>query len=139
MENLDNLNYLSDVEIVFNVNELAVAALVASSDAASGHGAAELGWSVERATFALLRERIVSRDLTPALESMLIRYAGAVADRSAFLDLVDRADSLADLERRLTSENRYLGYRFVLSRQEGGLCPGCWMTEAVVPFEVPSI
>ena len=36
----------------------------------------------------------------------------------------------------LTRENRYVGYRFGLSRQESRACDGCWMTDSVVPFEV---
>ena len=33
-------------------------------------------------------------------------------------------------------DNAFLGYRFTLSRQSGGSCAGCWMTDAVVPFTV---
>ncbi len=36
----------------------------------------------------------------------------------------------------LTRENRYVGYRFDLSRQESPACDGCWMTDSVLPFEV---
>ncbi len=36
----------------------------------------------------------------------------------------------------LTRENRYVGYRFGLSRRDGPACDGCWMTDSVVPLEV---
>ncbi len=35
-----------------------------------------------------------------------------------------------------TRENRYIGYRFGLSRYGVPACEGCWMTDSVVPFEV---
>ena len=36
----------------------------------------------------------------------------------------------------LTRDNVVLGYRFTLSRQLGGSCVGCWMTDSVAPFPV---
>lgn len=39
----------------------------------------------------------------------------------------------------LTRENRYVGYRFGLSRRNGPACDGCWMTDSVVPFDVTAI
>lgn len=39
----------------------------------------------------------------------------------------------------LTRENRYVGYRFGLSRQKSPACDGCWMTDSVVPFDVTAI
>ena len=38
----------------------------------------------------------------------------------------------------LSRDGRYVGYRFVLSRQHGNRYEGCWMTDAVIRFEVPS-
>lgn len=34
----------------------------------------------------------------------------------------------------VTADARRVGYLFVVGRQQGGDCPGCWMTESVVPF-----
>jgi len=39
----------------------------------------------------------------------------------------------------LTGDNRYVGYRFGLSRQNDPSCNGCWMTDSVLPFEVTAI
>ena len=36
----------------------------------------------------------------------------------------------------LSKEGRFVGYQFTLSRQEGGPCDGCWMTDAVARFHV---
>ena len=36
----------------------------------------------------------------------------------------------------LSKEGRFVGYRFRLSRQPGGPCDGCWMTEGVARFQV---
>ncbi len=36
----------------------------------------------------------------------------------------------------LSKEGRFVGYRFTLSRQKGGPCDGCWMTDAVARFQV---
>ena len=36
----------------------------------------------------------------------------------------------------LSKEGRFVGYRFLLSRQLGGPCGGCWMTESVARFDV---
>ncbi len=36
----------------------------------------------------------------------------------------------------LIEDDRYVGYRFGLSRQDEPSCDACWMTDSVVPFEV---
>lgn len=36
----------------------------------------------------------------------------------------------------LGKDDLFIGYRFTLSRQRGGACVGCWMTDSVVPFTV---
>ena len=36
----------------------------------------------------------------------------------------------------LTRGNRYVGYRFGLSRHNTPACDACWMTDSVVPFKV---
>ena len=36
----------------------------------------------------------------------------------------------------LSREGRFVGYRFTLSRQAGGPCGGCWMTDGVARFRV---
>lgn len=38
----------------------------------------------------------------------------------------------------LSKEDEYSGFRFILSRQHGNRYEGCWMTDAVIRFEVPS-
>ena len=35
-----------------------------------------------------------------------------------------------------SSKGERIGYRFRLSIQKGTVCPGCWMTDSVVPFKV---
>ena len=37
-----------------------------------------------------------------------------------------------------TAAGNFVGYRFHLSKQTSGDCVGCWMTDAVLPFEVTS-
>jgi hypothetical protein len=37
------------------------------------------------------------------------------------------------------TEGKRIGYRFRLSIQEGEKHKNCWMTDAVMPFEVPEI
>lgn len=39
----------------------------------------------------------------------------------------------------LTADDRFVGYRFGLSRQSDPSCSGCWMTDSVLPFEVTAI
>ena len=36
----------------------------------------------------------------------------------------------------LSKEGGFVGYRFTLSRQVGGPCDGCWMTDGVARFRV---
>lgn len=38
-----------------------------------------------------------------------------------------------------SSRGTYLGYRFILSRQQGNRYEGSWMTDAVIPFEVVAL
>jgi len=38
-----------------------------------------------------------------------------------------------------TNEAKRIGYRFILSRQSGSEYQGCWMTDAVIRFEVPDL
>ena len=38
-----------------------------------------------------------------------------------------------------TSNGERIGYRFRLSIQKGPLCPGCWMTDSVIPFKVMEV
>ncbi|MCH8112370.1 MAG: DUF4864 domain-containing protein [Proteobacteria bacterium] len=51
---------------------------------------------------------------------------------------VDGGDAQLDVI-VLTADDRYVGYRFGLSRQTHPSCKGCWMTDSVVPFEVTAI
>lgn len=36
----------------------------------------------------------------------------------------------------IASDGQRVGYLFTLSRQDGGTCDGCWMTDGVMRFEV---
>ena len=36
----------------------------------------------------------------------------------------------------LSEDGRFVGYKFMLSRQLGGSCDGCWMTDGVARFQV---
>ncbi len=36
----------------------------------------------------------------------------------------------------IASDGQRVGYLFTLSRQDGGTCDGCWMTDGVIRFEV---
>jgi len=36
----------------------------------------------------------------------------------------------------IASDGQRVGYLFTLSRQDGGTCGGCWMTDGVIRFEV---
>lgn len=36
----------------------------------------------------------------------------------------------------IASDGQRVGYLFTLSRQDGGACDGCWMTDGVMRFEV---
>ncbi len=36
----------------------------------------------------------------------------------------------------LSKDGRFVGYKFSLSRQRGGSCDGCWMTDGVARFRV---
>ena len=36
----------------------------------------------------------------------------------------------------LSQDGRFVGYKFTLSRQVGGSCDGCWMTNGVARFQV---
>ena len=36
----------------------------------------------------------------------------------------------------LSKDGRFIGYKFILSRQLGGACDGCWMTNGVARFRV---
>ena len=36
----------------------------------------------------------------------------------------------------LSKDGRFVGYSFMLSRQLGGSCDGCWMTDGVARFQV---
>jgi hypothetical protein len=38
-----------------------------------------------------------------------------------------------------TSNGERIGYRFRLSIEKGTLCPGCWMTDSVIPFKVMEV
>ena len=38
-----------------------------------------------------------------------------------------------------TSNGERIGYRFRLSIEKGLLCPGCWMTDSVIPFKVMEV
>ena len=38
-----------------------------------------------------------------------------------------------------TSNGERIGYRFRLSIQKGPLCPGCWMTDSVIPYKVMEV
>jgi hypothetical protein len=51
---------------------------------------------------------------------------------------VEDGEAVVDVVLR-TAAGDFAGYQFRLSRQRGGACDGCWMTDGVVPTEVTSI
>ncbi len=64
-------------------------------------------------------------------------YEPMVNHRSAsFENIVIDGDNASIDVILLTKDDTILGYRFTLSRQLGGGCPGCWMTDSVAPFTV---
>ncbi len=65
----------------------------------------------------------------PMLNHKSVEYENLVVDgEQAQLDVIV-----------LTSDNRYVGYRFRLSRQKDPSCNRCWMTDSVLPFEVTAL
>lgn len=68
----------------------------------------QLRWLLERTVVDVVRRVYPAQDTTPALESILGRYAGAVAQRAAFLELFDAASSVEELEELLARENASL-------------------------------
>ena len=64
-------------------------------------------------------------------------YEPMIDHRSAtFENVVIDGDNAAIDVIVLTKDNAFLGYRFTLSRQLGGSCVGCWMTDSVAPFPI---
>ena len=61
----------------------------------------------------------------------LIDYRSA-----SYENLVIDGDNAAIDVILLGKDSIFVGYRFTLSRQRGGACAGCWMTDSVVPFTV---
>ena len=96
----------------------------------------EITWrfaSPDNKVFTGPLERFIAMVHGPAYAPMLnhksVEYENLVIDgEQAQLDVVV-----------LTSDNRYVGYRFRLSRQKDPSCKGCWMTDSVLPFEVTTI
>ena len=67
-----------------------------------------------------------SPNYEPMIDHRSARYENLVVDGdNAAIDVIV-----------LSKDNAFLGYRFTLSRQRGGGCAGCWMTDSVVPFSV---
>ena len=64
-------------------------------------------------------------------------YAPMVDHRSASFEnlAIDGDNAMIDVI-VLSKDDLFLGYRFTLSRQVRGSCPGCWMTDGVAPFSV---
>ena len=64
-------------------------------------------------------------------------FAPMIGHRAATVESVTvaRGEALVDVVLR-TAAGRFAGYRFLLSRQKGGRCDGCWMTDGVLPIEV---
>lgn len=58
-------------------------------------------------------------------------YALMLDYRDAVFDPVEVRGPRAVQRVTLSSATRAMSYLFVLSRQSGGDCPGCWMTDAV--------
>jgi len=75
---------------------------------------------------ARFKMMVHSPNYEPMIDHRSARYENVVIDRdNATIDVIV-----------LTKDNAFLGYRFTLSRQLGGGCAGCWMTDSVVPFTV---
>lgn len=65
------------------------------------------------------------------------QYEPMVNHRGAQYENVWVEDDRAGLDVILLSkEGRFVGYKFILSRQLGGSCDGCWMTDGVARFQV---
>ena len=58
---------------------------------------------------------------------------------ATFLELTVEEDFAVQDVIITTSKGERIGYRFRLSIQKGPLCPGCWMTDSVVPFKVMEV
>lgn len=67
-------------------------------------------------------------------------YGPMIGHRSATYETISVEDGKAIIDVVLTTAaGAFAGYRFHVSRQPGGPCPGCWMTDAVVPIAVTAI
>ena len=65
------------------------------------------------------------------------QYEPMVNHRSAQYENLWIEGAKAELDVILLSkDNRFVGYKFMLSRQQGDPCDGCWMTEGVARFRV---
>ncbi len=66
----------------------------------------ELGWILEHDAYKLLKDMLSSDEMTPDLESILIRHTGAVGRSSSTLeDILAKTANLKDFQNRLISEN----------------------------------
>ena len=75
----------------------------------------------------------------PRFEAMIRGgYADLLtAERAEYGDLRVRGEEAAQRVTLIQPDGARSAYVFGLSRQRGGACNGCWMTDAVMPVEPP--
>ncbi len=67
-------------------------------------------------------------------------YGPMINHRTAKYETLKIESEIAQIDVILTSnDGEYLGYRFILSRQQGNRYEGSWMTDAVIRFDVMSL
>ena len=76
----------------------------------------------------------------PRFEAMIRGgYADLLtAERAEYGDLRVRGEEAAQRVTLIQPDGARSAYVFGLSRQRGGACNGCWMTDAVMPIEPPA-
>lgn len=65
-------------------------------------------WLLERTSIEAMRMELFGREVSPAIQALLGRYAGAVSRRAAFLELVGVARDAEHLQELLVRENAAL-------------------------------
>ncbi len=75
-------------------------------------------------------ERFIRMVQSPAYRPMLNHKA------ASYGELRIEGNQAAQAVVLTTSSGERIGYVFILSKQEGGICDKCWMTDGVLLFEV---
>ena len=89
--------------------------------------------------FASPENREVTGPLARFAEMLRRGYPDMLgAERAEFGRMVFSDGEAAQHVTLVQADGERTAYVFALSRQSGGACDGCWMTDAVVPAPVPS-